>query len=289
MTRFTDAFLQQGQGPAMGQLNPTVLDVRKGGMNGWHPDYAEWASAQAYIQKNVNAYLIEAPRGFDYLTNKEAWIGALKALIELHPQSITGLASTYEVEVAENAVGGAGQMFEDFTNVTEARSQISISWIEKYGMPIGNFMRTWIRMLMMNPATKYADIMTLANGAPADQLADLYSATVLFVEPDPTGKFPVNAWLTTNFWPRSSGEITGKRDLTSPSESRTIDIQFAGLTQQGAGVMTFAKKILDSISLANASPWNNPAFVQEIHADVQAMKAGIKSNIETLGSTAVTV
>jgi hypothetical protein len=289
MTRFTDTFLQAGQGPATGQLNPTILDPRKGGMNGWSPDYAEWASAQAYIQKNVNAYLIEAPRGFDYLPNKDAWVGALKALIELHPQSITGLNSTYEVEVAENAVGGAGQMFEDFTNVTEARTQVSMTWIEKYGMPIGNFFRTWIRMLMMNPNTKYADIMTLASGAPTDQLADLYSATVLFVEPDPTGRFPINAWLTTNFWPRGSGEITGKRDLTSPSESRTIDIQFAGLTQQGTGVLTFAKKILDSVSLANASPNNRPAFVQDLSADVQTMKAGLKSNIENLGATAVQV
>lgn len=289
MSRFADALTQNTAASfAPGQSN-AILDPKYGGMNGMSMDYAEWVSAQAYHQKNLIAFVIEYPKGFDYLppADRAAWIQSYKAIIELHPQSITGLNSGLEVDVAENAVGGAGQMFEDFINVTEQRSQPQFEWIEKTGMVFGSFWSTFIRTFMMNPATKFADIMTLASQRPTDQLADLYSGTILFVEPDATMLSPVNAWLCTNFWPRSTSEITGKRDLTQAAETRNVSIQFASLTQQGLGVKTFARQILQSVNVTGANPTNRPAFVQAIDASLVAAPRGYKANVENLGAQAI--
>lgn len=291
MSRFADALMTPGVGPALGVMNP-ALDPKYGGMNGLSPDYTEWVSAQAHIAKNLIPFVIEYPKGFDVLssTDKAAWVNAYKAIIELHAQSWTGFNAGLEVEVAENAVGGGGQFFEDFTDVKEARTQPQGNWIEKYGQVFGNFWGTFIRTFMMNPYTKFPDIMTMANiTRPTDQLADLYSGTVLFVEPDPTMLNPVNAYLCTNFWPKGNGEMTSRRDLTQASESRTLDISFAALTQQGTGVKTFARSILQSIQITGANPYNRPAFVQQIDAAVQAATAGYKANVENLGARAIVV
>jgi hypothetical protein len=289
MSRFQDTLMRPGVGPAAGMLNPALSSVY-GGMNGLAPDFTQWISAQAYLQKNLIPFVVEYPKGFDYLpdADRRAWIAAYKAIIELHPQSITGFNSGIEVETTENAVGGGGQFFEDFTDAKEGRSQPQFNWIEKYGMSIGNFWSVFIRTFMMNPYTKYPDIMTMAGiSRPVDQLADLYSGTVLFVEPDSTMLNPVNAYLCTNFWPKGTGEITGKRDLTQASESRTIDIQFAAMTQQGLGVRAFARSILQSVQISGANPWNAPSFVTQIDPAIQTAGSGYKANVENLGARAV--
>lgn len=288
MSRFAETLIKPGvSGLSLNNVNP-MIDPRFGGSNGHSFDYTQWASLNAYIPKNVILFVLETPKGFDYLppAEKKMWVEAYKAIIELHPKTVSGFASGIELDVVENAVGGAGQMFEDFVNATQARTQPNLTWLEKYGMVFGNFWSTFIRMFMMNPETKYADIMTIAGTRPTDQLADLYSGTILAVEPDATLLNPVNAWLMTNFWPRTSGPIEGKRDLTSPSETRDVDIQFAALTQQGNGVKALARQILQNVNIIGANPHNRPAFVSGISADVQAANNGYKANVEKLGAQA---
>lgn len=291
MSRFQDTLMRPGTGPVKTMLNQAV-NLAYGGMNGLAPDFTQWVSAQAYLQKNLIAFVIEYPKAFDLLpdNDRRAWIAAYKAIIELHAQSWTGFNSGIELETTENAVGGGGQFFEDFTDAKEARTQPQGNWIEKYGQAIGNFWSVFIRTFMMNPYTKYPDIMTMAGiTRPTDQLADLYAGTVLFVEPDSTMLNPVNAYLCTNFWPKSTGEITAKRDLTQAAESRTIDIQFASLTQQGVGVRAFARSILQSVQITGANPFNAPALVGQIDPALQQAPAGYKANVENLGARAVTL
>jgi len=289
MSRFADTLMKPGSGPQLGILNQS-LNLAYGGMNGLSPDFTQWISTQAYVQKNLISFVIEYPKAFDLLpdADKRAWIIAYKALIELHCQSWTGFQGGYELEVIENAVGGSGQMMEDFTKATEARTQPQGEWPEKYNMSIANFWRTFVRTFMINPQTGYPDIMTMTGiTRPTDHLADLYAGTVLFVEPDATMLNPVQAYLVANFWPKSTGEITAKRDLTQAAEQKMVSIQFAALTQQGQGVNNLAREVLQSVQISGANPWNRPAFVSQIDAAVQAAAAGYKANVEQLGAQAV--
>lgn len=73
----------------------------------------------------------------------------------------------------------------------------------------------WIRYGLMDPETKYALLGTMGKAEVKDLLADWYSATCLFMQPDPMHKKIDKAWITTNMFPLANGDITGKRDLTA--------------------------------------------------------------------------
>lgn len=276
--RVANAILQQGTGITGGK-NAPMVDLQTGGQLGFAPDLASWVSNQAYTRRNVFCLLVEAPKGFNYMQDPATMIGILRSLVELHPLSIDGLNAGLEVEFgASSPVGGSGQVQEDFTDVKEVVSKPVFRWSEKYGMPIATFFRKWITDLMMDPNSKVANIATLAT-KPTDMLSDMTSATMIFIEPDPTFTKVVKSWLCTNMMPSGTGEITGKRDLTQANEPVTYDITFTAITQFGTGVDAFAQQLLSAISLTGANPQNRPAFINAINADILATKASFANNI----------
>lgn len=287
MSRLANALLASGQAYGAGH-NAPMLDLQNGGQMGFAPDLTEWVSNAAYIRRNLFCLLVEAPKAFALLPNPDAWVATLRALVELHPLSIEGLNATLEVELSESPVGGAGEMQEDITDVKQSRSQVSFRFAEKYGMPVANFHSNWIRYLLMDPNSKYANIASLGN-APTDMLPDQYAATMLFIEPDSTHTKVVKSWLGTNMFPKTSGEITGRRDLTQAHEAPTYDIGYTGIYQFGLGVDAFAQMILDRISLAGANPYLRPAFVDDITQEVQSKKKSYGDNVQTLGAEALRI
>lgn len=286
MSRLTDAILPSGTGPASGMQAP-MIDLRMGGQQGYDLALDQWVSNQAYAPKSLICLLVEAPRGFQLLPNPDVHVGTLRSLVELQAQSISGLTATLEVELASTAIGGAGQVQEDFINVTQAVSKPQFKWGEKYGMAVANFMYSWITNLIMDPNTKYPNVITLGANKPTDTLADLYAATMIFIEPDPTHSKVLKSWLVTNMYPTSSGEITARRDLSTAAETVTHDITFTGISQYGVGVNKFAQTLLDSISTVGANPQHRASFVDKLSADVAAAKYSYENNVETLGSTSV--
>jgi hypothetical protein len=278
-------------GWAQGRQNPMV-DLRFGGQMGFAPDLTQYMSNQAYVRKNLICLLIEAPRGFQMLGDQgDKWVGTLRAMVETQALSIEGLQAGLEVDVQDTApVGGGGEMHQDFVNVTRQRSNPVFRFNEKYGMPVSSFFRAWITNLMMDPDSKVANIATLAGGqVPPDMLADMYAATMAFIEPDPTHKKVVKSWLCTNMYPTGTGEVVGRRELTAASEATNYDITFTAISQYGIGVDQFCQKLLDSINITNANPYLRQAFVQEIAADVAAVTQGYRAGAESLGNSAIRV
>lgn len=258
------------------------------GQNGFQTDFRGYVSNSAYVKRNLIAVLIEAPKGFQDLPNPNHWIATLKSLIEVHAQSIEGLQSTLEVENAETPVGGAGEIQEDLSNVTRARSTPTFNWTEKYGKPIFSFLHGWITYLMMDPITKIPMVMTRAGIThPTDLLPDYNSCTVLFIEPDPTHKRVVHAWLSTNMRPKTSGEVVANRDLTTGGETVSYSVEFTALTQEGLGVRLMAQRYLDELNLTNVNPNLRPAFVEEIEADVLAAESGYSKQNDEAAETVV--
>lgn len=289
MSRVADAILQPNFAYAAGHQAPMV-DLQFGGEMGYAQDLTEWVSNQAYVRRNLICLLVEAPKAFQLLPNPEYWIATLRALVELHPMSIDGLNAGLEVETIENPFGGGGQMQHDFTNVTEAQSVPVFRWNEKYGMPISSFLRGWITNLLMDPNSKFANIATLGpQFAPSDMLADMYTATMAFIEPDPTHTRVVKSWLVTNMFPKGTGDIVGRRDLTQAGEAQSIDVTFTGIAQFGLGVDYFCQQLLSGINLTGANPHLRPAFVDRIDADILAARKGYEDNVETLGAESLRV
>lgn len=273
MSRLNDALLARGYNSANVGAHTTdgqvpALDLRNGGMHGWAatPRLHEYVSNQAYVSRPLICVLLEAPKMFGSMPQPEIWRESLRALFEVHARSIEGLTMGLTVDTDEHAIGGGGEQQEEFVNVTRERSQPRFQFIEKYGRPIQKLIDYWIRYGMMDPETKFALLATRQledNLTPKDLLADWYTATCLFFEPDPLHLNVDKAWLTTNMFPKTTGDMTSKRDLTSGQEILTLDIEFSGMSQVGHGVNMLAQEILNKINIANADPFHSKDFASQ--------------------------
>lgn len=302
--RLTDAILGKDIAYAQGRQN-TMIDLRYGGQNGYAPQLNQIISNQPYISRPLIALLIEAPLGFNDLNGKEYWVESLRSLVELRALKITGLASTLNVTAEDTSpVGGAGEQHQDFTNVTRDRSNPQFTWQEMYGLPIKSFLEGWVTNLMMDPNSKVANVSTLveAGARPNAMLADYYSMTVAFIEPDPTHTKVVRAWLCTNMFPVDRiATSEGQRDLSQAGQALQYDVTFSALTQVGIGVDYYCQQLLDNINILGANPMARKAFTQYdtgsgglgegtlVEARLQDVGFGYKAVTESLPTNNVAV
>lgn len=286
MSRVTDALLQ-GKAYSANRTQP-MLDITYGGQFGYANDLTQWVSNSNYVRRNLIALLVEAPLFFKNMPNPDVWTSSLRALVETHPRTIEGLNAGLTVETAETPVGGAGEVQEEVTDVKRARSQPVFTYDEKYGMPIQTFLCDWIALGLMDPDTKIAGVGNLSGNRPSDMLPDQYAATMIFIEPDPTHRKVLKSWLCTNMFPKGTGDIIGKRDITSGLELQSLNIEFTAISQFNLGSNALAQRLLDSINISNANPYMRKAFIDSITADVAAAsKTGYANSVTGVSGNAI--
>lgn len=265
-----------------------VFNLGYGGQNGHMyrlgligPDgkpYDEWIFNQAYVKRNVIPIVLQYPKFFDFMPYPDLWIQAYKALMEVHPKSIDGLNSTLSVETDSHPVGGSGEIQEEVTNVTRAPSTPTFVWQEKANRSIQRFLETYIKVAMMDPVTKTANIHAYLNSI--DDVGgiytpDFYTGTMLFIEPDVTNKVVTNAWLCCNMFPKSSGDNTGKRDVHSANELVEHSIEFSSLGTPEEPVLVLAQSVLDNLGILNKTPDINLVLpVDDVDSKLKATKTG---------------
>lgn len=286
--RLKDVFINdKGYGE---NIHTPAVDLDVAGQMGHHTIFENMFANTAYVSRNLICVLVEAPKGFQYFTNPEKYVGALKILVEMHARSWEGLQAGLTAEFTENAVDGSGQMQQDISNVTRARSTPTVTWLEKPGKPIRWFLEAWITGLGMDPITKIPNIVTLNNSdKPTDMLSDVTGATMLFFEPDPTFTTIQEAWLCTNMFPNTTGDVVGRRDMTAAGQNQEITVEFTAVTQHGVGVLNFAQKVMNSMNMTGTNPNLQDAFVTAISADVAAIDEGYTESVNTMSQTAVSV
>lgn len=286
MSRLTTAILEN-QAYARGANQP-MLDLTNGGQMGYSTNPAEWISNQGHVKSNLIMILLEAPRFFSLMPDSQKWVQVLKSLVELHPRTIQGYNAGITVEFEPHPFGAAGEEQHEPTQAKRAQTNPSFSYVEKYGNSIQNFLSFWIEYGILSPDTQFPLISTLSGTKPQDYLADWNTMTCLAIEPDPLQQKVVRSWLTCNMMPKGTGDITGKRDLTTTKELITFDVEFTGISFVGIGINAFAQKILTSINIGGAVPYNRPSFIQDISADVAAANAaGYSKGASDLGSSAL--
>lgn len=292
--RYSDTLIvddKSARGYGRGRKAP-MIDLRHGGNNGHMPDYPGYISNSPYVRRNLIVRLIQAPRGFDFLPEPEKWYEALKALIELHPQSITGFNNQLSVEMRESTFGGAGEMQETVANVTRSRVQPVFNYVEKYGRPITTFFERWVTELLMDPNSKYPNVVTRvgARSQIIDLLPDFTSATILAFEPDPTFTKIDKSWLVADLKPKGDlAPAEGQRDIHTGGDTIEFPIEFTGIAQTGTGVDLFAQKILDSMLLTGANPLTREAFTTEIDGNIVDLMSGYKEQLDEAARTSVQV
>ena len=264
MKRIKDAILAKdsayaGHNPAMnlynGGQNGYMSQVGIIGKDGKH--YDAWISNQAYVKRNIIPVVLAYPKFFDFLADKDKFIESYKALIELHPLTIDGLSSGLTVETDEHAIGGAGEMQEEITNVTRARSTLSFTFKEKAGKSIQKFLDFIIRYGYMDPDTKkpsVAELISSMDKVGGSYTPDYYTGTVIFIEPDALYKEVVDAWLCTNMFFKSNGDRTGKRDIHSAGEAPELTIESSAITMNNEATLNLATEILSKLTIIGKDP-----------------------------------
>jgi len=267
--------------------NPMV-NLARGGQNGFSPVMQEILSSGTYVARHLNCIVIDMPRGFGLFPDPDPYYSAGKALFETVAKSYDGFNSGLEVDwSAEQAVGGAGELFQDYTNVTRTRTEPNFVFPERPGRPVGTFFDDWITYLIADANTKYPAIIGLNNTA-EDWLPDWYTATMLFYETDPLYKYIMKAWLVTNMAPKTTGEVTGKRDLTQGMEAKTeLTIGMTGVAAVGFGINAMTQQLLSAQQIGGVIYSNAKAFVSEVSQDIAKQGTGLVTNLDYLRNNSV--
>lgn len=288
MPRLADTILQST--PFHAHRAP-IVDIKQGGSFGHMIDYKALVSANPYVRQHIIAVVLQSPRGFKYMPQEDLWHRSFKAIIEEQSKQITGLQSTLSISNVEHNVGGAGELIHAVSDVTRAVSEPSHTIYEKYNLPITIFINSWITELMMDPETKYPNIITRpeAEGKLTDHMVDFYGGTVLYFEPDPTFTKVLRSWLCMFVRPKDSGPtIEGSKDPLSAKSDLEITLNLTATTQIGAGVNELAQKVLTSLRPTNTNPHQAPAAVNDIDANVTALKdTGYKEKMEQAAAEAL--
>lgn len=270
-----------------GGLTP-MIDLGYGGQFGWATNLKEVISNQAYLARPIIPVVLEVPGFFQFMPNPQKWVETLVNLVENQALTIEGLNATVSVDTDSHQVGAAGEVQEEFTKTNRAKSEPQFTWVERVGAPIRSFLTNWIQYGMADPETGYALVGTLEN-APEDMLMDMYSMTVLFIEPDPMHRNVVQSWLCTNMWPKGAGDAIGKFNKTEAREILKHNIAFTALTQHTLGTNVLAQRVLDDIVMKNANPRLRAAFIDGMSANVAAVKAtkGYVAGLEDVGKESI--
>ncbi len=283
--RYSDTILNN-KGYAQYEPAP-MIDLKYGGQFGPAPDVAQYISSSAYVSRPLVAILMAAPLGLNDLDAPDLLVRTLKSLVEKQSKTIDGLNATLTVSFQSNPFGGGGEVQEDFSNVERAPSTPTHVWTERQGKPVNRFLTTWITGLMMDPATKYPQVISRTGNTTTDLLPDYTGMTVLYFEPDPVHKKITEAWLCTNMMPKSAGEVTGSRDLPAGGQTKDYSIEFTAITQHGYGVKRMAQSILDTFNLGGMNPNLQQAAFSDISADVKRATTGYKDMLTDVNRTKI--
>ena len=267
-----------------------AVDASKGGQFGFMIDIGNYINNTPYVGHDVIPVLMQYPKAYDLFDKdtRDTLVRMLKSLIEVNAKSITGLRSTLATEWMSVEVGGAGEIQQELTNVTRERSAPNYTWHEVEGCAIGRFWEWNIEMLGMDANSKYPNI--IAEGFNITTLlADMTRFVTLYIEPDRTGQYCVDAYLCANMFPQTAGDRESLRELTSAKQGRDITIEFTALTQRGYGVIALGQKFLDAINYTGANPQYQPAAVDVVDANITAMTSGYTDQVHRLGSQAITI
>lgn len=250
--------------------NSQAQDLKVGGQSGLLPDFAHWANAGKLVKPRLIAVLLRAPGGMKLQANGTDRIAFLKAMVELHAKSITGLNRSMTAEFVETVVSNAGEMMENVSKTSRERSVPSFVWDELDGKPITRMIEDWMIDLMMDPETGHPRVITYDEYTKAENPVlspDFKSMTVLFIEPTATLDGVLSAYLITNMMPKGFTE-EASRVIGEALEAMEQTVEFTGITQTGEVPRQMALDYLDSLNKNGLSPQSLTGFLSDIDADV---------------------
>lgn len=261
-----------------------MLDPSIGGQFGIMMDRKNWVSNAVELKGQLYAVVLDIPKGFLELPGSEHYIRALKTMWSQDAQTIEGLDATLNTEFAETPVGGAGEMQETLSNVTRNRSVPVLGLPERLGKPYQAMLHDWITLLGMDPETKIPGLAAFKELEIDILTPDWNTCTVAFFTTDPTFRYVQDAWIITNMFPKSAGEITARKDQAAGKEALVHSIEWTGMAQVGMGPKSVCQGLLNSLSLRGVSPVTAPGVMEEVDAILADQDVGMQEHLRRSAS-----
>lgn len=262
------------------------VDLTVAGAYGWSPvlgkiangkNIAAWINNQGYIPQNIYSFLVQSPLGFDIMPNGDKLKKILKALIEIHAQTIKGIDLNMTGEYEEHDIS-TGIKQHEFKRTVMGEIKVTYEWIEKFGKIVNTFWVTYFRYLLGDHITGQPLVCALPNWDNTKSYsADYKSFSVMYVEPDVTRKKVQDAVLITNHMPESAGTNTLSKDAVNGAGGLvTQAISLTGIPlYYNKEVNEFAGRLLQDMSSTFHDPNTLPSFLVEVKPDV-ATGYGVK-------------
>lgn len=268
-------FIEKNQGPAVGSLEPVMSLTKGGGISGYVPDSHHYIQNALYLKRKMICVVLNTPLGFDLLPNPELIHNSLKAIMEIHSKSITGISSSLELEYAESQISGDGSMIREISNVTRAQSTPTHTVQERDGKPVAKVIdECWILNLLMDPISKRPRVLSLSNDV-VDLLPDKTSMTCLYFDTDRTFRNVSEAWLITDMRPVNGTVVEGTTDISAGSETLEHSLEFNGWQMVGRHIHALAQRELDRLNDAGLpNPDLAPAIMTERSARMKSADLG---------------
>lgn len=259
-----------------------MVNPFESGQNGPLLNIGKYLGNSAYISRPIICRVVEFPRWIDYMPDPDMYRRAIKSMMEVQAK-IEGLQQGITADFYEQEIGAAGAKQYDVTKATIQQSDLTISLVDKYGLPYQNLLKYWIRYGMTDPEALLPLVSTLSDNL-TDALPDLWSMSCLMWEPDPTFRYVQKAWLFTNMGPRNNGQDEASRDLQSAGRPTELSIPFTSLQDTSIGVLEFAQEEQDKMTRANLNPLLRKAYISDINSTVAKTAGGYFERIKAAGS-----
>lgn len=205
----------------------------------------------------------------------------LRALMETHAKSITGIDFGYKLETQDTIVGHDSQTLMVPTRTTRGSVNPSATFQEYPGLPVYNLFRTWM-FDIQHPDTNMSILpaqISDTSEIPA-WFMTAYSMSMLFIQYDPSG-LPgriYDAMLICNMFPTDIGDIGFERTLGT-TQLKERSVSFTGLVQHNENTRELGYRVAELLQLHKI---NYNYALPGVAGTVEVEKA-IDSNIRPYG------
>lgn len=232
----TDAILKEdntslGVGP-----NSLVSNIATSGQLGTGVRFTKLDGATPAVFNPVVCIVLNTPSMWDRYPKLQEM---LRAVVETHAKSITGIDFGYQLETQDVPLGHDGQQMKVPTRTTRDSVNPSLTVQEYPGMPIYNLFRTWM-FDIQHPDTNASVLPSqIANGTTTEDFTAMpgwfmsaYSMSMICIQYDPSGLWDriYDAAVITNMFPTSIGQIGFERTIGT-TQLKERQIEFSGIVQ----------------------------------------------------------
>lgn len=232
-------------GSAPGQL---ISNVARSGQLGIGIRTTKLDGATPVVFNPVVALVLQVPSMWDRYPKRQE---TLRALMETHAKSISGIDFGYELATEETPVGHDGQTMKVPTRTTRSQVNPSATFTEYVGCPVYRLFRTWM-FDIQHPDTNASALPNWIddNAQIPAWCMSAYSMSMLFIQYDPTG-LPdriEDAFTIINMFPTSIGEMGFERNIgTTKILERSIS--FTGIVQHNENTIALGRAMAETLRL----------------------------------------